>query len=616
MYIGRSQQEEEKYLQTTIKAINELIEEFDGLSTEQDKEIRKQRKFLWDNRNEFDEFEVLENCSQIALEEKTYANKLNKLKSLERQLKSPYFARLDFKEKGEEGDSFYIGLASVEDKDNFDFYVFDWRSPVANMFYDFEVGPAFYNAPIGKIEGDIEFSRQFNIKNSKIVFTHDSGAALCDESLTAMLDRNATDKMKNIVATIQKEQNDIIRNDDAKTLFIQGAAGSGKTSIALHRAAYLLYKHRKNLQADNILIFSPNEVFAEYISDVLPELGENNVLQTTFDAYAKKSLPADYYFENKAEHLDYLYSGDQELANRVLAMEYKNSMKFMEIIESFCRDLPEKLVKCKPIFIDGKQIIPVKSVANTFLKRFNDIPLLNRLDVVKQSIFSQVENRFLNSDSGDYDFEYVEDKESLVGTEMAVKLIDFSKENLSKIVASRKILLEEAKAKKEAITWDSLQVGDIVKAEIKRFTNFGAFAEVDGVDGLIHLSQISWSHIKSCEEVLKIGQIVDVKIINLDKETKKLSLSIKELTPEPWSVVDEKYSEGSAVLGKVVRINDFGAFVELEPGIDGLVHISKISHDHIKHPSEVLSIGQEVKCIILSIDKENRKIALSIKDAE
>ena len=412
MYIGRSQQEEEKYLQTTIKAINELIEEFGGLSTEQDKEIRKQRKFLWDNRNEFDEFEVLENCSQIALEEKTYANKLNKLKSLERQLKSPYFARLDFKEKGEEGDSFYIGLASVEDKDNFDFYVFDWRSPVANMFYDFEVGPAFYNAPIGKIEGDLEFSRQFNIKNSKIVCTHDSGAALCDESLTAMLDRNATDKMKNIVATIQKEQNDIIRNDDAKTLFIQGAAGSGKTSIALHRAASLLYKHRKNLQADNILIFSPNEVFAEYIIDVLPELGEYNVLQTTFDAYAKKSLPADYYFENKAEHLDYLYSGDQELANRVLAMEYKNSMKFMEIIESFCRDLPEKLVKCKPIFIDGKQIIPVKSVANTFLKRFNDIPLLNRLDVVKQSIFSQVENRFLNSDSGDYDFEYVEDKEN------------------------------------------------------------------------------------------------------------------------------------------------------------------------------------------------------------
>ena len=122
MYIGRSQQEEEKYLNTTINAINELIDEYGGLSTEQDKEIRKQRKFLWDNRSEFDEFEVLENCSQIALEEKTYANKINKLRTLERQLKSPYFARLDFKEEGEEGESFYIGLASVEDKDNFDFY--------------------------------------------------------------------------------------------------------------------------------------------------------------------------------------------------------------------------------------------------------------------------------------------------------------------------------------------------------------------------------------------------------------------------------------------------------------------------------------------------------------
>lgn len=214
------------------------------------------------------------------------------------------------------------------------------------------------------------------------------------------------------------------------------------------------------------------------------------------------------------------------------------------------------------------------------------------------------------------DIKYVENKEALVNTKLTVRLIDFSKDNLSKIVASRKVILEEVKNEREKAAWESLSEGDIVKAEVKRFTNFGAFAEVDGIDGLIHLSQISWSHISSCEEVLKIGEIIDVKILSLDKEAKKLSLSIKALTPEPWSVVDEKYSEGSAVLGKVVRLNDFGAFVELEPGIDGLVHISKISHDHIKHPSEVLTIGEEVKCIILSIDKESKKIALSIKDAE
>ena len=202
------------------------------------------------------------------------------------------------------------------------------------------------------------------------------------------------------------------------------------------------------------------------------------------------------------------------------------------------------------------------------------------------------------------DTKYVEDKQSLVGKTLTVRLIDFSRENLSKIVASRKVILEETKAKKEAEAWETLHEGDVVKAEI------------NGIDGLIHLSQISWKHINSCDEVLKIGEIVDVKILSLNKDEKKLSLSIKALTPEPWSIIDQKYAVNSAVLGKVVRINDFGAFVELEPGIDGLVHISKISHDHIKHPSEVLRIGEEVKCIILSIDKENKRIALSIKDAQ
>ena len=215
----------------------------------------------------------------------------------------------------------------------------------------------------------------------------------------------------------------------------------------------------------------------------------------------------------------------------------------------------------------------------------------------------------------DFGFERC-NKEELVGTTLNVRLIDFSRDNLSKIVASRRIILEEAKAQKEKLAWDSLNEGDVVKAEIKRFTKFGAFAEINGIDGLIHLSQLSWKHVNSCEEILKIGEIVDVKILSLDKEEKKLSLSIKALTPEPWSVVEEKYAVNSAVLGKVVRINDFGAFVELEPGIDGLVHISKISHDHIKHPSEILKIDEEVKCIILSIDKENKRIALSIKDAQ
>ena len=276
------------------------------------------------------------------------------------------------------------------------------------------------------------------------------------------------------------------------------------------------------------------------------------------------------------------------------------------------------------------------------LKNEDNYVVLSRLEYEKEEALSKLEELFNNKaefdvvvkdakekglvayfngvrifiPSSQIDIKYIENKESLVGTTLNVRLIDFSRDNLSKIVASRRIILEEQKAQKESLAWESLNEGDVVKAEVKRFTKFGAFAEINGIDGLIHLSQLSWKHVNSCEDVLKIGEIIDVKILSLNKEEKKLSLSIKALTPEPWSIIEEKYAVNSAVLGKVVRINDFGAFIELEPGIDGLVHISKISHDHIKHPSEALKIDEEVKCIILSIDKEHKRIALSIKDAQ
>ncbi|WP_026887118.1 bifunctional 4-hydroxy-3-methylbut-2-enyl diphosphate reductase/30S ribosomal protein S1 [Clostridium beijerinckii] len=212
------------------------------------------------------------------------------------------------------------------------------------------------------------------------------------------------------------------------------------------------------------------------------------------------------------------------------------------------------------------------------------------------------------------DIKFTKDKSEYVGKKLEVKLIDFSLKNPVKLVASRRVLLEESKNTEDAKAWESFNLGDVIKGEVKRFTDFGAFVEVNGIDGLLHLSQISWNHIKKVSDVLKEGQIIDVKIIGLDKEAKKLSLSVKELVAKPWDNAKEKYPEGSIVLGKVVRLNDFGAFVELEPGVDGLVHISKISHNRIEHPSEVLKIGEEIKAKILGVDEENKRISLSIKD--
>ena len=212
------------------------------------------------------------------------------------------------------------------------------------------------------------------------------------------------------------------------------------------------------------------------------------------------------------------------------------------------------------------------------------------------------------------DTKFTNNKSDFIGTNLEVKLIDFSLRNPVKIVASRRILIEDVKNAEDAKVWEAFNLGDVVKGQVKRFTSFGAFVEINGIDGLLHLSQISWNHIKTAGEVLKEGQIVDVKIIGLDKEVKKLSLSIKELMDKPWDNAKEKYPEESIVLGKVVRLNDFGAFIELEPGVDGLVHISKISHNRIEHPSEVLKIGEEIKAKILNVDEENKRIGLSIKD--
>ena len=214
------------------------------------------------------------------------------------------------------------------------------------------------------------------------------------------------------------------------------------------------------------------------------------------------------------------------------------------------------------------------------------------------------------------DIKFTNNKDKYIGEVFEIKLIDFSRVNPSKIIASRRILLEEEQNIIENSIWENISIGDILKAQIKRFTKFGAFAEVNGIDGLIHLSQISWNHIKSPEDVLKKDEIVDVKVIDMNRENKKLSLSIKALLPEPWTNITEKYPEGSIVLGKVVRINDFGAFVELEPGVDGLVHISKISHDRVNNPSDVLSVGQDIKAKILTVDSASKKIGLSMKDAE
>ncbi|MGL4107299.1 HelD family protein [Clostridium sp. LP20] len=556
MLIGKDKLAEEKYLELTIKTIKGLLEKYIDLSEIGDKEIVKHRRFLWENRTELDEIEINENCSQVALQEKVHAKQVTRIRTLERQLGSPYFARLDFKEDGEETESFYIGLSTVENEEDFEFYVFDWRSPVSTMFYDFEVGPAYYEAPGRKVKGVIEFSRQFNIKNGEIVFMHNSNESLCDETLGAMLGGNATDKMKNIVASIQKEQNDIIRNEDSKVLFIQGAAGSGKTSIALHRAAYILYKHRKELKADNILIFSPNEVFAEYISDVLPELGESNILQTTFEQFSRTFLPGNYIYENKNEHLDYIYSQEddsKEFKIRAKSMEYKNTTEFMEVLNKFTRDIPRLIVNSKAIIIEGKEIVSRKSVEKTFLERFQNIPFLNRIDVVKQSIFSQVETRYLSDND---DFDYIEDRKTFY---------DYCNEQVSIQIDGM------------IRTLNNVEVYKILWNNIEKYTK----------ENLRDIKELTLENL-SCGEV-KFEDITPIIYIRAAMEGFRNYSSVKHI------LIDEA-QDYSPLFYEIIK----KSFVDVSITIMGDLNQRIDKHSNVKDKNGITSIFKDVKVAILT----------------
>ncbi|AAK79811.1 bifunctional 4-hydroxy-3-methylbut-2-enyl diphosphate reductase/30S ribosomal protein S1 [Clostridium acetobutylicum] len=212
---------------------------------------------------------------------------------------------------------------------------------------------------------------------------------------------------------------------------------------------------------------------------------------------------------------------------------------------------------------------------------------------------------------------HVDNLKEYIGKSFDVAIIEYStKKRQTKIVASRRALLSKEKEKVEETVWNKLEEGQVVEGEVKRLTDFGAFVEIEGVDGLLHVSEISWGRVEKPADVLKIGDKIKVYVLSVDKENKKLSLSVKKLTENPWNNVEEKYPVGSVVLGKVIRFADFGAFVKLEPGVDGLVHISEISHKRIAKPSDALNVGEEIKAKILEVSSEEKKIGLSIREVE
>ncbi|AKN30000.1 helicase [Clostridium carboxidivorans P7] len=308
-------------------------------------------------------------------------------------LLSPYFGRMDFLEKGDEKtQKCYIGIFNLIN-DNFDFLVYDWRAPISSMYYDYEIGKANYTCPEGKIHGEITLKRQYKINNGKIEYMFDSNLNIDDEILQGMLSKSTDSKMKNIVTTIQREQNKVIRNEDYKNLIVQGPAGSGKTSIALHRIAYILYKHRDKIASKNIIIFSPNKIFNEYISNVLPQLGEDNMCQTTFKEYMQKVLESTFKKEDYSEMMENILAAKNEpmYQKRIMSIKYKSSIQFIDILKKYVDYTEKEDRNFKDIIVRDKLIISSEDLQELFFKDYIQLPLKRRLQKIRERILFLME---------------------------------------------------------------------------------------------------------------------------------------------------------------------------------------------------------------------------------
>lgn len=384
--------EETQYLNAMIEKIDSRIAETTEAISRGHKEIGGMHDYYWQNYTEMDQYGYEDYDNQQALLEQVNANQAQEkqMRRLKRMRDCPYFGRVDFRYEGEDtAEVFYIGIGNFARKAGAVPFIYDWRAPVSGLFYDYDKGPAAYQAPSKVMEGEILKKRQYKIRDGHLVYAFECDIKIDDDILKAELGSNGDTQLKNIVRTIQKEQNAIIRNTKDKILVIQGAAGSGKTSIALHRIAYLLYHDRERLKSSDILILSPNSVFSDYISHILPELGEENIREMSFDLFAcreLKSIAADC--EDAYDHLErQIRFPDKEAQRRFLE---KQSQAFIGLMEGYLAVLEDELVELCGVAFKGLKKTEEEMI-KLFYFRFQNTPLLDRLNAVREYFADEYE---------------------------------------------------------------------------------------------------------------------------------------------------------------------------------------------------------------------------------
>lgn len=387
-----------------LKQAHEAVERKETELQELKREIRENTEHGAADLSTTDGFEALVELNQsiapVTNLVADYDETMRKIHRLNNLIKCPYFARIDFCFEGDEiPEQIYIGKTSLTGEKAVEIYVYDWRSPIASVFYRFMTEEAFYDAPAGRITGRVELKRQYEIRDSRLLYFFDTDRSINDEILKQLLSKNTSPKMKTIVETIQKEQDIVIRNLESDLLMIQGVAGSGKTSIALHRAAYLMYQGlQSRLAANNILILSPNSTFEQYISEVLPELGEENAVSMVFEDILRsllgekvmwKAAPGQEESGNGQTGVGRIQTQREFLENAVAngawgdymkkSMRYKTSEAFLGLLDRFAEQIPLRQMAFQDVYHEGNRIAEKEELRRRAMQR-PETPLAVRLE--------------------------------------------------------------------------------------------------------------------------------------------------------------------------------------------------------------------------------------------
>lgn len=396
---------EQKRVTSVVNEVDKKINKLKENAGTVRSDVLEIRKDFWEdvtvNMDEPDDFietaaSIKQQAELLSERERTHKHLDRHLKILSRLKYSPYFGRIDFLEKGEPTeDQVYLGIASLMDEQDENFLIYDWRAPISSLYYDYSPGPAEYNTPEGTIEGEMNLKRQFIIRASEIKGMFDTGVTIGDEMLQEVLGNNASTQMKSIVATIQREQNEIIRNERSKILIVQGVAGSGKTSAALQRVAYLLYRYRGTLNSENIMLFSPNPLFNSYVATVLPELGEENMQQSTFQEYLDSRLGREFTVEDPFTQMEYLLNGDEEneYQVRVEGIRFKASLKFKNMIDRYAQGLANKGLIFRDLKFRGDILVSKKEIHDYFYGLDESITIPNRIQLVKEWLLRDLKRK-------------------------------------------------------------------------------------------------------------------------------------------------------------------------------------------------------------------------------